>query len=139
MNRQYFDKNQVADGELNELLNVLLKQCYGAGGSFNDIHIKPEDSGAFILEWESCPWSGAWGGHWQYINDDDEEVVMKRYYFPDEHYELFETEEEYEEALKTWLEEHKEEEWDKNEYGRWYSKKEQRKWEERLNKEKARE
>lgn len=142
MNKQYFDKNQVAEGELNELLNVLLKQCYGTGGNFNDIHIKPEDSGAFVLEWESCPWNGDWGGHWQYIRDDDEEVVMKYYYFPDEHCELFETEEEYEEALKIWLEEHKDEEWDKNEYGRWYSKKEQREWEEHveeLNKEKERE
>lgn len=128
MNSQYFSKEQVAAGELNEFLEVLLKQCYGKGTTFNDIHIKPGDCGAFIIEWETSPWSGEWGGHWQYIRDDDEEAVMKYYYFPDEHCELFETEEEYEEALKTWLEEHKDEEWDKNEYGRWYSKKEQREW-----------
>lgn len=139
MNSQYFSKEQIAAGELNEFLEVLLKQCYGKGTTFNDIHIKPEDSGAFIIEWETGPWSGEWGGHWQYVHDDDDEVVMKYYYFPDEHCELFETEEEYEEALKAWLEKHKDEEWDKNEYGRWYSKKEQRKWEERLNKEKVHE
>lgn len=139
MNSQYFSKEQVAAGELNEFLEVLLKQCYGKGTTFNDIHIKPEDLGAFIVEWETSPWSGEWGGHWQYVRDDDEEVVMKYYYFPDNHCELFETQEEYEKALETWLEEHKDEEWGKNEYGRWYSKKEQREWEEHLNKEEAHE
>ena len=139
MNSQYFSKEQVAAGELNEFLEVLLKQCYGKGTTFNDIHIKPEDLGAFIIEWETSPWSGEWGGHWQYIKDDEEEVVMKYYYFPDNHCELFETEEEYKKALKAWLEEHKDEEWHKNEYGRWYSKKEQREWEEHLNKEEAHE
>lgn len=139
MNSQYFSKEQIAAGELNEFLEVLLKQCYGKGITFNDIHIKPEDLGAFSVEWEAVPWSKEYGGHWQFIHDDEEEVVMKYYYFPDEHCELFETEEEYEEALKTWLEEHKDEEWAKNEYGHWYSKKEQRRWEEHLNKEEAHE
>lgn len=139
MNSQYFSKEQVAAGELNEFLNVLLKQCYGKGTDFNDIHIKPEDCGAFTVEWETSPWSGEWGGHWRYIRDDEEEVVMKYYYFPDNHCEPFETEEGYKEALKTWLEEHKDEEWDKNKYGSWYSRKEQRKWEEHLNKEGAHE
>ena len=74
-------------------------------------------------------------GSWQYINDDDEEIVVKYYYFPDDHYELFQTKEQYEEALKEWLEEHKDEEWDTNQYGHWYSKAEQRKWEEQLAKE----
>ena len=121
MNSQYFSKEQVAAGELNEFLNVLLKQCYGKSDCYNDIHIKPEDLGAFVIEWEETPWSGGWGGHWQYIKDDDEEVVMKYYYFPDNHSEPFETKEQYEEALKEWLEEHEEEKWNKNKYGKWCS------------------
>ena len=125
MNRQYFSKEQVAAGELNEFLNVLLKQCYGKSDCYNDIHIKPEDFGAFVIEWEETPWSGEWGGHWQYINDSEEEVVLKYYYFPDNHSELFETKEQYEEVLKEWLEEHKEEKWKQNQYGGWYSEKEQ--------------
>ena len=135
MNSQYFTKEQVAAGELNEFLNVLLKQCYGKGESFNDIHIKPVDCGSFVIEWVETSWSGEWGGHWQYINDDDEEVVMKYYEFPDDHYELFQTKEQYEVALKEWLEEHKDEEWEISEYGRWHSKAAQRKWEEQLAKE----
>ena len=136
MNRQYFSKEQIAAGELNEFLEVLLKQCYGKSETYNDIHIKPADCGAFVIEWEETPWSGEWGGHWQYINDDEEEIVVKYYYFPDDHYELFQTKEEYEEALKEWLEEHKEERWAKNQYDHWYSQKEQEAWEEYLNKDK---
>lgn len=128
MNRQYFSKDQLAAGELNEFLDVLLKQCYGKSNCFNDIHIKPEDCGAFVIEWEEIPWDGKWGGHWQYINDDDEEVVMKYYDFPDNHSELFETKEQYEEALKEWLEEHKDEEWEQNEFGRWSCKSERDSW-----------
>ena len=136
MNRQYFSKEQIAAGELNEFLDVLLKQCYGEGEYYNDIHIKPEDCGSFVVEWETNPRSYEYGGHWQYIQDDEDEVVMKYYYFPDNHSELFETKEQYEEALKEWLEEHKEEEWEINQYGHWYSKAEQRKREEELKKEK---
>ena len=132
MNRQYFSKKQIAAGELNAFLNILLKQCYGKGDYYNDIHIKTEDCGAFVVEWETNPRSGEYGGHWQYIKDDEEEVVMKYYYFPDNHSELFETKEQYEETLKEWLEEHKDEEWELNQYGHWYSKAEQRKWEEQI-------
>ena len=132
MNSQYFSKEQVIAGELNEFLEVLLKQCYGKSDCYNDIHIKPEDCGAFVIEWEKTPWSGEWGGHWQYIKDDEEEVVMKYYYFPDDHYELFEREEQYQEALKDWLEEHKEEGWYKNEWGQWRSKKSEEEWKKNL-------
>ena len=125
MNSQYFSKEQIENGELNEFLDILLKLCYGKGDNFNDIHIKPEDFGAFVIEWEETPWSGEYGGHWQYINDDDDEVVMKWYYFPDKHGELFEAERDYKERLEEWLEEHKEEKRKQNQYGVWYSEKEQ--------------
>lgn len=122
MNRQYFSKEQVAAGELNEFLNVLLKQCYGKSDCFNDIHIKPEDCGAFMIEWEETPWNHEWGGHWQYIDDDCDEVVAKWYSFPDNHNVLLESKESkevYEELLEDWLEEHKEEGWHKNHLGQW--------------------
>lgn len=61
MNRQYFSKEQIAAGELNDFLDVLLKQCYGKGDCYNDIHIKPEDCGSFVVEWETNPRSGEWG------------------------------------------------------------------------------
>ena len=37
MNRQYFSKEQIVAGELNEFLEVLLKQCYGKSENYNDI------------------------------------------------------------------------------------------------------
>lgn len=125
MNKIYFSKEQIAAGELSKFLNLLIEQSYGKGEDYNDIHIIPADLGVVILEWVAVPWSKEYGGHWQYINDDEYEVVMKYYSFPDNHSELFETEEEYKEALNEWLEEHKDEEWYKNEYGQWRSKKEQ--------------
>ena len=132
INNQYFSKQQIKAGELSEFIELLIKQSYGKGDSYNELHIKPVDLGAVIVEWTSEPWSKEYGGHWQYIQDDEDEVVMKYYSFPDNHSELFETEEEYKEALNEWLEEHKDEEWYKNEYGQWRSKKEQREWEKAL-------
>lgn len=134
MNRMYFSKEQITAGELTKFLNLLIEQSYGKANDYNDIHIIPVDIDAVLLEWESVPWSKEYGGHWQYINDDDDEVVAKWYRFPDNHSELLASEESYQEILKDWLEEHKEEEWYKNEYGQWCSKKQQREWEEYIKK-----
>lgn len=128
MNRRYFSAEQIKDGELVEFINILIKQSYGKSTEYADIHIRPSDLGAVMLEWEDVPWNKEYGGHWQYIKDDDNEVVMKCYYFPDDHTELLESDEEYEEALNNWLEEHKEEGWYKNEFNHWVSKKEQEEW-----------
>ena len=123
MNRQYFSKEQIKNKELEEFLELLIKHSIsGKGDEYSDI--QPEEFGV-ILEWEVNPWSGEYGGHWQYINDDDDEVVMKWYYFPDKHGELFEAERDYKERLEEWLEEHKEEKRKQNQYGVWYSEKEQ--------------
>lgn len=135
MNEQYFNKEQIKNKELEEFLELLIKHSWGKSNEYNDIHIKPDEFGVYV-EWEQAPWSGEWGGHWQYINDDEEEVVMKYYNFPDNSSCLFSSKEEYEEALKDWLEEHKEEKWERNQYGNWFSRKEQEAWEKYLNKDK---
>lgn len=132
MNKQYFNKEQIKNGELNKFLNMLIDLSHGKGDEYNDIHLQPEDFGV-VVEWDTVPWSGEWGGHWQYIHDDDDEVVMKYYNFPNGDSGLFSSKEEYDEALKEWLEEHKDEQWEINDFGRWYSKKEQEKWEQELN------
>ena len=128
MNKRCFSAEQVKDGELVEFINILIKQSYGKSTEYADIHIQPSDLGGVILEWEDAAWNKEYGGHWQYIKDDDNEVVMKCYYFPDDHTELLESDEEYKEALNNWLEEHKEEGWYKNELNHWVSKKEQEEW-----------
>ena len=120
MNRQYFSKKQIENDELKDFIHLLIKHSWGKSEEYNDIHIQPDDFGVTV-EWTQAPWSREWGGHWQYINDD--EVVMKYYEFPDESTGLFNSKEEYEDALKEWLEEHKDEQWEINSFGRWYSKK----------------
>lgn len=118
MNKQYFSKEQIKAGELTEFIELLIKHSYGKSDDYNDIHIQPCDLGAVNVEWESNPWNHEWGGHWQYINDDDDEVVMKYFTLPNGDSALLSSKEEYDELLKQWLEEHKEEQWEINNFGR---------------------
>lgn len=55
MNSMYFDKN--SRGRMISLLELLLDMSYDDSGRYNDIHIKPEDCGAFSVEWSQEPWS----------------------------------------------------------------------------------
>ena len=108
LNSVYFSKKAVENGDFQEFLNILMKQCYTDNDDrefmhFNDIHIFPCDCEAFIIEWVQKPWSGEYGGRFEYC--DEEQVPMKAYDFPDNHFEYFASDKEYEEALKDWLEE----------------------------------
>ena len=120
INSQYFSKQQVENGEMTEFINLLCKLSYGEGSNYNDIRIKPEDLGAFVVEWAEVPWSHQYGGSFVYVEED--EVVVKEYTFPDNHIELCYDEDDYNERLKDFLEEHPE--WEKTEYGTWTNKKE---------------
>lgn len=53
------------------------------------------------------------GGEFKYVGDD--QYVMTEYRFPDNHYEMIETEEEYQERLQNWLSENPG--WVKTSYG----------------------
>ena len=124
MNEQYFNKEQIENNELTEFINLLVKQSYGKSECLNDIRIIPFDLGAVNVEWGVRDWKNRYGGHFEWIDDDMEEVVAKYYTFPDGHCELLERDDkEFEEILHDWLEEHKEEGWYKNEWGQWRSKK----------------
>ena len=110
VNRMYFSKEAVENGELQKLLDYLMKYSYSDNGPRNmchycDIHIKPEDLEAFTVEWTQEPWSNHLGdrGGFEYVECD--QLVMREYEFPDRHYEYFETDEEFEEVLRDWLEE----------------------------------
>lgn len=97
MNSQYFNKEQVANGELIEFLNVLMKQCYGAGENYNDIHIYPADCEAFVIEWDNIPWDHSYGGQFKYVDED--QVVLKEYLMPDNTFGYFVNDEEYKQFL----------------------------------------
>ena len=86
MNRQSFDFS-TSNGRkhFQKLLHSLLD--YNSDGDeryFNDIHIYQEESLA-IIEWDTIPYSGEWGGKWHFLDYD--EVIMKEVNFPDNHYE----------------------------------------------------
>lgn len=124
LNSMYFSKEQVEAGEMIEFLNILLKQSYGVSKYYNDIHIKPDDCGAFVIEWVNVPWSHDWGGRFEYLDDD--QYSMTEYCFPDRHYELLRDKEEYDERLKEFLKENPG--WEMTDYGTWVNTIENEKW-----------
>lgn len=120
MNTQYFDAEQIVSGEFTKFLRVLMDEAYGDGKYYNDIHIHPEDCGAFVVEWEQINWERHYDyGQFRFVDVD--EVIYKEVYFPDNHTEYLPPEE-VEERLKEW---HKENpEWVKTSYGTWTNTKE---------------
>ena len=82
---------------------------------YNDIHIYEEES-AIIVEWEQIPHDKSYGGEFKFVDED--EVVALEKPFPDGHYELFFSEEQYKEYFDGWLKEHPE--WKQDKSGNWY-------------------
>ena len=130
MNSMYFSEEQVKAGELAEFLNVLLKQSYGKGDSYNEIHIKPVGDQSFTVEWICVPWSGNYGGHFEFVNDD--QLVMIEKFFPDNHSELCYDEEDYKNKLDTFLKDNPG--WVKTDYGTWTNEIENAKFQDELKK-----
>jgi len=103
MNTQYFSKEMVERGELEELVRFLNKQAYSGqedGKLFNDIHIVPDDCGAFLVEWEQVPFDRSYGGSFKFVETDEGEIVALEKKMPYGEYRLFYNKEQYEEALQ---------------------------------------
>ena len=131
MNSQYFSKEQIEAGEMQKLLDFLMSEAYGAGDHYNDIHIKPEDCGAFVVEWVQVPWDHQFGGHFELIEED--QVVMLERIFPDNHTELCYDEEDFNNRLKEFLEENPG--WEMTSYGTWTNRIENEKFRKEMEKE----
>lgn len=114
VNKQYFDSASIEAGEMQNFLDVLLKEANSNSKYFNDIHIYPVDGGAFVIEWVQVPYSREWGGSFKFVDED--ETIMKEVRFPDDHYDYVFPEEE-ETVLKEWHEKHPE--WILTDYGTW--------------------
>ena len=119
VNSQYFSAERVQSGAMMDFVNLLLKMAYEKDadgcGTYNDVHIYPQDLGAFTVEWAQVPWSHEYGGSFQYV-DEDQLVVLERA-FPDGTYEYFASEEEFATALDDWLVKHPE--YHQNQWGMW--------------------
>jgi len=117
MNRMYFSKEDVEAGLMTKLINYLCQYSYQSGpkdfAHYNDIHIMPDDCEAFVVEWEQAPWSHNYGGHFEFVDED--QVVCNEVEFPDKHFEY--TPENPNEAIKEWLADNPG--WYKDECGQW--------------------
>lgn len=108
VNSMWFDDSKKAL----ELIEYLLK---GDNTHYNEIRIKPEDTGVYVVEWTQVPWSGDYGGHFEYVDED--QVIMEEYLLPDNTYVLLSDDEEFKEYLDNWLKENPG--WIKTPYGTW--------------------
>lgn len=101
-NTQYFAKEQYESGALSAFVKALMDQSYDAGGTKNEIRIRPEDLGAYSVDWIQIPWSGEYGGSLEFLDED--QVIMTEFRFPDGHTELLEDDESFQGRLAEWLE-----------------------------------
>ena len=114
----YFTKEDVEAGLMTKLIDYLCQysyQCWSRDfAHYNDIHIKPDDCDAFVVEWEQRPWSGEYGGKFEYVGE--EQVVCNEVIYPDgtSGYSPCSQEDE----IEIWLEYHPG--WEKDEYGHWH-------------------
>lgn len=115
MNSMYFTEKQAHNGEMVKFIKHLMELCYGDSDYYIDIHIKPADCGDFIVEWAQVRWDHSFGGSFVYVEEDQHIVTEKM--FPDHHYEYFESEEQYNERFKEWMDENPG--WEITPYGTW--------------------
>ena len=117
VNSVYFSREDVSKGLMAEFIAVLCRNTYESENLMNDIHIKPEDIGAFAVEWVQVPWDHSYGGKFEFVDEDQEvcdDLVLpdgSRDYTPDG-----------EDYLKWWLEENPG--WEKEEWGHWHKNEE---------------
>ena len=117
MNSMYFSANDVESGLMTKLIDFLTLYTYDSEDTKVDIHIKPDDVGAFVVEWECCPWDNSFGGRFEFVDRD--EFVTKEICYPDGTYEYC-PEYDVDEAWSTWLSENPG--WHKDDWGQWVNK-----------------
>ena len=114
-NSQSFTPEEVKQGLLNDLLNYLLDHNKKNKNQYYDIHITT-DGYCTIIEWTDVYYKDVGPeGKFEYVPANGQ--VMLEYSFPDNHYEQFYSEEEYQERLQEWLKENPG--WVKTHYGTW--------------------
>ena len=107
MNSQYFSKEDVETGLLTSFIEELLKGCYSSEAHFNDIHIIPEDLGAFRVEWIQSLWESKYNFS-KFVELKPEELVVHAVVLPDNSIQYVENIEEETNIWKCWQAEHPE-------------------------------
>lgn len=115
-NSEAFTPEEVEKGSHLELLKTLFKLNDRLDNGHYDIHIT-SDGYCLIIEW--CQVHPDFGPNGFVFVNENQRIVTE-FSFPDNHYESFDSKEEYEERLKEWLEQNPG--WTQSEYGNWYKK-----------------
>ena len=129
MNSMYFTGEDVKAGLMTQLIDYLCRYSYESEprghARYNDIHIRPADCGAFVVEWVQAPWSSDYSGRFEYVSED--QVVCNEVEFPDGYFEY--TPEDEDIVIKEWLEDNPS--WYRDEWGQWHERElEQSNWHE---------
>lgn len=121
MNSQYFSKSDVENGVMAKFIAELCAQCYSTEDTKNLILIEPEDLGAFSVNWIQSSWK-----HRECYESFQEvgvnEKVVYQLILPDNTIFWVENEEEEQEVLRQWQDDHPT--WDLHKLG-WILKKSQ--------------
>lgn len=122
MNTMEFTEEQVKQGHLLRMVELLLDYNNSVNDVYNDIHIKPGDfENRTILEWETTPYNDeGWGGKFKLVEANN--FIATEVLFPDNTVEVVDANL-VDEAWKAWEEDHPE--WTKDEYGNWYDRTEE--------------
>ena len=121
INEQVFTPDEVKKGLHLKLIGALLEMDKDRKDSHFDIRLST-DGYCTIVQWcDVSDDAGCYG--FRFIDSD--EVVMREYRFPDDHYEYLCDDDEYDVRLAEWLK--KNPSWKKNDYGIWYNEEEQKK------------
>lgn len=114
-NLQAFTPDEVEKGLLQDLLNYLLEHNRKAEHQYYDIHIT-SDGYCTTVEWVDVNYDMQQEeGYFAFVPYNGQ--VMLKFNFPDGHYELCYSEEDYQERLTEWLKENPG--WVKTSYGTW--------------------
>ena len=114
-NYQAFTPDEVEKGLLQDLLNYLLEHNRKAEEQYYDIHIS-SDGYCTIVEWVDVNYQMQQEeGRFAFVPYNG--YVMLEFSFPDNHYEVCYSEEDYQERLEKWLQENPG--WVKTHFGTW--------------------
>lgn len=122
-NSMAFTPEEVERGQHLKLLQTLFElNADKEDASYNDIHIW-SDGYCTIIDWvDYNPEFGT--GRFEFVPCDG--YILREFQFPDNHYEMFSDEDEFNEALKEWLKDNPG--WVKTSYGTWTNEIENEKW-----------
>ena len=117
-NSQAFTPEEVKQGLHLDLINYLLDYNSKSKECFNDIHID-SDGYCIVVEWVTETYGNALTS-FEYVGED--EVVLKIVKFPDGSYDYVEDQDEANDRFQLWL--HENSDWERNDSGKGYRRKE---------------